>query len=225
VYDYISQQEIGMTANDSEEAKLIQEGFKYVAGVDESGMGSMAGDLYVAAVIFPPGIDFKLLLPGLNDSKQKKPEQRKRLYDLIKKYALTYSVQIATVSEVNEHNVYWARFIAARRALDDLQIKPSYVLMDGNADIPGIDIPQAALVKGDSKSISIAAASILAKVERDEYMEKLAAKVHEDYGWISNKAYYSKKHIDALKKHGKTEWHRDRFLRKFEVGGSSEKVL
>jgi ribonuclease HII len=207
-----------MVANDSNESKLISEGYKYIAGVDESGMGSFAGDIYVAAVILPAGIDYKTIFHGLNDSKQKNQKQREELYALIKKHAVAYSIQVATVQEVNEHNVYWARFIAARRALADLQTSPDYVLMDGNATIPEINIPQDALVKGDSKSISIAAASILAKVDRDKYMEDLATKVHEDYDWASNKAYYCKKHIEALRVHGKTEWHRDRFLRKFEVG-------
>jgi ribonuclease HII len=207
-----------MSASDKYERELWNKGFKYIASVDESGMGSFAGDIYVAAVILPKNIDYKTLLPGLNDSKKLTAEKREKLYPLIKKHAVAYSVQVATVPEVNEHNVYWARFIAARRALADLQTSPDYVLMDGNATIPEIDIPQEALVKGDSKSISIAAASILAKVDRDIYMMDLATKVHEDYGWASNKAYYSTQHIAALKKHGKTEWHRDRFLRKFEVG-------
>ena len=94
--------------------------------------------------------------------------------------------------------------------------------MDGNATIPDIDIKQHALVKGDSKSISIAAASILAKVERD--MLDLAQKVHEDYGWLSNKAYYSSNHVEALAKHGKTEWHRSKFIRKFKIAGEEEET-
>ena len=213
-----------MIANDSEEQKLSK--YKYIAGVDESGMGSLAGDVFVAAVILPSGIDYKKLLPGLNDSKQKSPEQRKKLAELIKKNAVAYSVKIANVEEIDEHNIYWARFIAARRALSSLGTIPDYVLMDGNADIPDINIPQTALVKGDARSISIAAASILAKVERDTYMIELSKMVHKDYDWNSNKAYYCKKHINALKKHGKTKWHRERFLRKFDVGGEeSEKVL
>lgn len=207
-------------ANDEYEKKLWNNGFEHIAAVDESGMGSFAGDIYVAAVILPKNVDYKTLFPGLNDSKKVAESTRKKLYPLIKKHAVAYSIQVATVEEVDEHNVYWARFIAARRALKDLGVSPDYVLMDGNATIPDIDIPQEALVKGDSKSISIAAASILAKVDRDQYMEELSAKVHEDYDWINNKAYYCKKHIEALKKHGKTKWHREKFLRKFEVGGS-----
>jgi ribonuclease HII len=211
-----------VTANDKYERELWDKGFDYVAACDESGMGAFAGDIYVAAVILPKNIDYKNLLPGLNDSKKLSAQAREKLYPLVKKHAVAYSVQVATVQEVNEHNVYWARFIAARRALADLQTSPDYVLMDGNATIPQISIPQDALVKGDSKSISIAAASILAKVDRDKYMDDLATKVHEDYGWASNRAYYCKKHIEALEKHGKTEWHRDRFLRKFKVGGTKK---
>jgi len=90
--------------------------------------------------------------------------------------------------------------------------------MDGNATVPDVSIPQEAMVKGDARSISIAAASILAKVERDRYMIELSDRVHEDYGWKSNKAYYCKQHVTALKKHGKTEWHRNKFIRKIEVG-------
>lgn len=222
MYEYNSRKGLDVVANNTEENKLVQQGYNYIAGVDESGMGSFAGDLYVAAVILPVDIDYKNLLPGLDDSKKKSQEQRDELYELIKKYALAYSVQVATVDEIDEHNVYWARFIAVRRALKGLAITPDYVLMDGNATIPEINISQTALVKGDSRSISIAAASILAKVDRDRYMDKLANLVHKDYGWKSNKAYYSKKHIDALKKHGRTEWHRDKFLRKFEIGGESK---
>lgn len=210
-----------MIANDEYERKLWAKGYKYVCCCDEAGTGSLGGDLYAAAVVFPPNIDYKTLLPGLNDSKQKTKEQREELYPLIKKYALAYSVQIATVKEINEYNVYWAKFIAIRRAISALPVEPDYVLMDGNAKVPDITIPQMAIVKGDSKSISIAAASILAKVDRDAYMIKLAAQVHEDYGWASNKAYYCKKHLEALKKHGRTKWHRDRFIRKFEIGGES----
>lgn len=207
-----------MVANDEYERKLWAKGYKYICCCDESGIGSLAGNAYAAAVMFPSNIDYKILLPGLNDSKQKTKKQREQLYPLIKKYALAYSVQIATVKEINEYNVYWAKFIAIRRAISALSIKPDFVLMDGNAKIPEIDIPQMAIVKGDSKSISIAAASILAKVDRDAYMEELATKVHDDYDWSSNKAYYCKKHLDALKKHGRTKWHRDRFIRKFEIG-------
>lgn len=207
-----------MVANDSEEKKLIEKGFKNIVGVDESGMGAFAGDVYVAAVIFPPGIDYKTLMKGLNDSKTKTPEQRDELYAKITKYALAYSVATASVEEINRLNIYWARFLAANRALEKLGVKPDYILMDGNKEIPNTDIPQTAIVKGDAKSISIAAASILAKVERDKHIDALAKLVHKDYGWISNKSYYCSKQVQAIKKHGKTAYHRDRFVDKYLEG-------
>lgn len=203
-----------MVADSSEERQLISKGYSYIAGVDETGVGSLAGEVYMAAVVFAPGFDFSIL-KGVNDSKQMTEAKRDSLYELIKKHALAYSVATASVEEINVHNIYWAKFIAARRALDQLSIKPDFVLMDGNAEIPDIDIPQKAIVKGDSKSISIAAASILAKVERDRYIVKLASQVHEDYGWADNKAYYTPNHIKALQKHGKTQWHRDKYVSKF----------
>jgi len=204
-----------MIANADEENKLILSGYKYIAGVDETGTGSLAGDVYVSAVIFPVGIDFKTLLPGLNDSKTKNTEQRNKLYPLIKQYALDWSVATASVEEINELNVYYARFLAARRALDKLNIKADYVLMDGNKIIPEVITPQHAVVKGDQKSISIAAASILAKVDRDKYVVELAKEVHDDFNWVNNKAYYCQAHVAALKKYGKTKWHRNKFVEKF----------
>jgi len=209
-----------MAATADIENKLIKNGYEFIAGVDESGCGSLAGKVVVAAVIFPPGLDFAGKLPGLNDSKKKSQAQRDVLYELVKEHALTYCVATASVGEIDLHNIYWAKFIAARRALDGLSVDPDYVLMDGGAEIPEIDMPQEAIVKGDGKSVSIAAASILAKVERDSYMVELADKVHEDYGWHANKAYWCKEHVEALEKHGKTKWHRAKFIRKINVGGS-----
>lgn len=204
-----------MVANASEENGLAVLGYNNIAGVDESGMGCFAGDVYVAAVIFPQDIDFKKLLPGLNDSKTKKPEQREALYKQIKEHALAYSVAIASVEEIDRLNIYWARFLAARRALDSLQIKPDYVIMDGNKEIPEIYIPQHAIVKGDQKSISIAAASILAKTDRDAYMDRIAKLVHPDHDWANNRSYYSKQTVDAIKKHGKNKWHRQKYVAKY----------
>ena len=206
-----------MVANASEENGLFNMGYKIVAGVDESGMGCFAGDVYVAAVILPYGIDYKKLLPGLNDSKKKSHEQRKVLYKQIKEHALAYSVATASVAEIDELNIYWARFLAARRALKKLSVRPEYVIIDGNKEITEIYTSQHAIVKGDSKSISIAAASILAKVDRDEYMDHIAGLVHEDHGWKENKSYYSKDMIAALKKHGKNKWHRQKYVSKFLV--------
>jgi ribonuclease HII len=204
-----------MVANADEENKLASAGYKYICGCDEAGMGSFAGDVYTAAVIFPIGIDYLTLLPGLNDSKQKTEEQRERLYPLIKQYAISYSVSTASVEEIDKLNIYWARFLAMRRALNNLSVRPDYVIMDGNKVIPEISTPQHAIVKGDGKSISIAAASILAKVDRDHYMKDLATKVHPDYNWANNKAYYCKKQIEAIKKYGKTIYHRQKYVEKY----------
>ena len=197
------------------ESQAMLMGYKFVVGIDESGMGSFAGDVYVAAVIFEEGIDHKALMPGLNDCKKKSPQKREILYDQIKKHALAYSVATASVAEIDKLNIYWARFLAARRAIDKLSIRPDFVLIDGNKEIPEIDIDQMAIVKGDSKSVSIAAASILAKVERDIHIVKLADFVHEDYDWKENKSYYSLKQIEAIKKHGKTKWHRQKYVAKY----------
>jgi ribonuclease HII len=207
-----------MVANSLEEKGLAALGYSNIAGVDESGMGCFAGDVYVAAVIFPPEINFKKLLPGLNDSKTKTPEQRRALYKQIKEHALAYSVATASVEEIDRLNIYWARFLAARRALDSLKVVPDYVIIDGNKEIPDIHIPQHAIVKGDQKSISIAAASILAKTDRDDYMDEISKLVHPDHGWDSNRSYYCKQTIDAIKKHGKNKWHRQKYVAKYLSG-------
>jgi len=200
-----------MVADFTFEHNLMAQGYQHIAGVDESGMGSFAGDVYVGVVILPKDIS----IPGLDDSKKKSKEERERLYKVIKEKAIAYAVATASISEIDDINIYWARFLAARRAIDALSVKPDYVLMDGNAEIPEISIPQIAIVKGDGKSLSIAAASIMAKVERDEYMKKIASTVHEDYGWATNNAYYSPQHIEAIKKHGKTKWHRRKYVDKY----------
>lgn len=209
-------------ANTEYEKKLWNNGCMYVAGADETGLGSFIGPLYTAVVVFPENIDYLKLLPGINDSKKLSAADRERLYPLIKEHALAWSVDSADIDEIAEHNVYWARFISVNRAISNLKITPDYVLMDGNAEVPNTNIPQIAIVKGDSKSITIAASSILAKVDRDRHIVSLASQVHDDYGWASNKGYHSKNHVAALKKHGKTKWHREKFIRKFEIGGSSD---
>ncbi len=207
-----------MAANADEENGLNKLGYKLIAGVDESGMGCFAGDVYVGVVIFPVGIDYKKLLPGLNDSKQKTQQQRNILYKQVHEHALCYSTASASVAEIDELNIYWARFLAVRRALKKLTINPDYIIIDGNKEIPEIFVPQHAIVKGDAKSISIAAASILAKVERDAHIDALAELVHKDYGWKENKSYYSVKQVEAIKKYGKTEWHRKKYVEKYLTG-------
>ena len=204
-----------MAPNFGYETQLHDQGYKYVCGVDEVGCGSLCGLVKMACVIFPVDLDYKTLLSGINDSKQLTSAKREQLYPLIKTYALDYSTADASVEEIDELNIYWAKWLAARRAIAKLQIKPDYILMDGNKAIPEVDIPQTAIVKGDGKSISIAAASIIAKVDRDAYVVELAKLVLPEYGWADNKGYYTEGHIAALKKYGKTQWHRTKYVEKF----------
>lgn len=199
--------------DNSIEQKLHGLGYDIVVGIDESGMGCFAGDAFVGIVAFPKDIDYTNLLPGLDDSKKKSEKQREHLYSLIKKHALAYTVEYATVEEIDRLNIYWARFAAVQRGLK--KIKPDYILIDGNKEVPDTKIPQKAIVKGDAKSISIAAASILAKVERDRHIIEIFKNVHPDYAWDKNKSYYSESHVDAIKKHGKTIYHREKYVRKY----------
>lgn len=200
-------------ANNKREKELHDEGYNIVAGIDESGMGCFAGDVFVAIVVFPKDIDYANLMPGLNDSKTKTENQRNVLYSLIKKYALMYTVESASVEEIDKLNIYWARFAAVKMGLS--KTNPDYILIDGDKEVPNISTPQEAIAKGDSKSISIAAASILAKVERDKHIDSIFKNVHPDYAWDKNKSYYSKDHVDAIKKHGKTKYHREKYVRKY----------
>lgn len=204
-----------MPADDSYEKDLISKGYNNIVGIDESGMGCFAGDVFVGAVVFPHDIDYKSLLPKLDDSKKLSAEKREGLIEKIKLHSVSWSVASASVEEIDNLNIYWARFLAVKRAIEKLSVSPDYVLIDGNHEIPDFDLPQLALVKGDSRSISIAAASVLAKVHRDSHIESLAKKVHEDYGWLKNKSYYSPSHVDAIKKYGKTDYHRDKYVRKY----------
>jgi len=198
------------------EKKLWNCGYKYIAGCDETGLGALAGEVFVSAVILPCNFDTSVW-PGLDDSKKLTAKKRDALYPLIKEHALCYATATATLDEIEEHNVYWARFIAARRAIEKLDVKPDYIFMDGNAKIPDINTPQECIIKGDAISVSIAAASIIAKVERDRYIYDLADSVHPDYGWKSNSAYGTAGHRAALARHGSTVWHRSQFLKKLVV--------
>jgi len=204
-----------MAANDKYEQDIAAQGYVTIAGLDETGCGSLCGEVFCCALVFPQNIDYRNLMPGLNDSKQKTAEEREVLYEQIIENTTDYAIGIGSVDEIDEINIYWSKFKAFRRALEKLTVVPDFILIDGNKEVPEIDIPQLAIVKGDGKSISIAAASIIAKVERDRYIIELAKKVHPDYGWASNKGYYTTKHVDALKRLGKTKYHRDKYVRKF----------
>ena len=173
------------------------------AGCDEAGRGCLAGSVYAAAVILPK--DFKNEL--LNDSKQLSEKQRYALREVIEKEAIAWAVGIVSPEEIDEINILRASFLAMHRAVDQLTTRPQHLLIDGNRFTKYPDIPHTTVVKGDGKYMSIAAASILAKTYRDDYMLRL----HEEYPvyrWDSNKGYPAKAHREAIRRHGVTPYHR-----------------
>ena len=188
---------------------LFEQGYKVIAGVDEAGRGPLAGDVYAAAVILPPDI----CIEGLNDSKKISEKKREKLFDEIKEVALAYAVATASVEEIDEFNIRNATYIAMNRAIEALNIKPDYVIIDGDC-IKECNYPHECVVKGDARSLSIAAASILAKVSRDRKMLEMAEK-YPEYGFEKHKGYGTKVHIEALKEFGASEIHRKTFIKKF----------
>ena len=176
------------------------------AGCDEAGRGCLAGAVFASAVILPP--DF--VCEELNDSKQLSEKQRNELRRLIEKEAIAWAIGVVLPDEIDRINILNASFLAMHRALDQLTIQPQHLLIDGNRFKPYKDIPYTTIVKGDGKYLSIAAASVLAKTHRDEYMMRL----HEElpsYDWKNNKGYPTKKHREAIKKSGPTPYHRMSF--------------
>jgi ribonuclease HII len=173
------------------------------AGCDEAGRGCLAGSVYAAVVILPK--DFKNEL--LNDSKQLTAHQRYRLRPVIEKEAIACAVGIVTPEEIDKINILNASFLAMHRAIDKLEVRPEYLLIDGNRFNPYHDIPYKTIIKGDGKYMSIAAASVLAKTYRDDYMIKLDAE-YPQYDWKENKGYPTKKHREAIKQYGVTPYHR-----------------
>ena len=180
--------------------------FKYEAGIDEAGRGSLAGPVTAAAVIL--GKDFK----GKNLDDSKKLSQRKRLElkKYIEKNALAYSVAFISSYQIDKHNILNSTFNAMHKSIDGLNIEPDFILVDGNLFKPYKDLEYKCIIKGDQKYQNIAAASILAKTYRDEYMSNLHLKFPE-YDWIRNKGYGTKFHIDMIKKFGRTKYHRKSF--------------
>lgn len=173
------------------------------AGCDEAGRGCLAGAVYAAAVILPP--DYKNEL--LNDSKKLTEKQRYQLRPIIEKEALAWAVGVVTPQEIDKINILNASFLAMHRALDKLALRPEYILVDGNRFKPYQSVPYTTVVKGDGKYLSIAAASILAKTYRDDYMNAL----HQEYpmyDWLSNKGYPTKKHREAIRRFGTSPYHR-----------------
>lgn len=176
------------------------------AGCDEAGRGCLAGSVFAAAVILPP--DFKN--DDLNDSKQLSEKKRYALRPVIEKEAIAWAVGIVTPEEIDKINILKASFLAMHRAIDQLQVRPEHLLIDGNRFTPYPDIKHTTVVKGDGKYLSIAAASILAKTYRDDYMDELA-KEYPDYHWTENKGYPTKAHREAIRTIGITPYHRKTF--------------
>lgn len=185
------------------------EGIMTICGVDEAGRGPLAGPVCAAAVILPE----HLQIPGLTDSKKLKDKKRRELYPVIMEQAIAYGIGFATEQEIDEINILQATFLAMQRALDQLSVKPELALIDGNRE-KNFGLPVKTVVKGDSLSANIAAASVLAKVTRDDLMVKLAQD-YPQYGFEIHKGYGTKAHYAALTEHGASPVHRMSFLKKF----------
>ena len=179
---------------------------KVEAGCDEAGRGCLAGSVFAAAVIFPPDYQNELL----NDSKQLTEKRRYQLREIIQRDAIAWAVGIVSPEEIDRINILNASILAMHRALDQLTVRPEAVIVDGNRFKPYQQLPHTAIVKGDGKYLSIAAASILAKTYRDDYMNQLAEE-YPQYDWLSNKGYPTKKHREAIRQNGITPYHRKSF--------------
>ena len=180
-----------------------------ICGVDEAGRGPLAGPVCAAAVILPEGE----IIPGLNDSKKLTDKKRRELFPIIKEKAVAYGIAFASEAEIDEINILQATFLAMKRAIAQLGGKADFALIDGNRETD-FGIPCLTVVKGDSRSANIAAASVLAKVTRDLYMEELA-ETYPQYGFEIHKGYGTKAHYAALRSHGMCDAHRRSFLKKF----------
>lgn len=190
------------------ENKAKENGYKFICGVDEAGRGPLAGPVCAAAVILPDVVEIE----GLNDSKKLSEKKREELYDVIMDKALAYSVAFGTLEEIEQFNILNATFLAMNRAIDGLSIKPDFALIDGNRVPKDIKIPCETVVKGDSKSSSVAAASILAKVTRDRLLIEYDKK-YPQYNFKKHKGYGTKEHYEAIEKYGISEVHRRSFLK------------
>lgn len=179
---------------------------KVEAGCDEAGRGCLAGSVYAAAVIFPE--DYQNA--ELNDSKQLTDKRRKQLREIIEHDAIAWAIGVVTPDEIDKMNILNASILAMHRALDQLKVRPEAIIVDGNRFKPYQNLPHTTIVKGDGKYLSIAAASILAKTYRDDYMD-LLAQTYPQYDWLSNKGYPTKKHREAIRKYGITPFHRKTF--------------
>ena len=191
------------------EESLYSDGLNVICGVDEAGRGPLAGPVYAAAVILPPNLE----IPGLTDSKKLSDKKRRELFPVIQEQAVAYGIGSASEQEIDEINILQATFLAMRRALAQLTVTPDLVLIDGNR-ATDFGLPVKTVVKGDSLIANIAAASVLAKVSRDDWMLEMA-KQYPQFGFEIHKGYPTRAHYDALRAHGPCPIHRMSFLKKF----------
>lgn len=189
------------------EEKLLNEGYRFICGVDEAGRGPLAGPVFAAAVV----MDRKRIIEGVRDSKKLTPKKREKLFDEIIKESIAYSVAMVDSKIIDEININNATFLAMKNAIENLKIEPDIVLVDGY-EIPNMGFNQMAIIKGDRKSYSIACASILAKVSRDRYIVEISSK-YPVYKFEKHKGYGTKEHIEILQKYGPCEIHRISFLK------------
>lgn len=192
------------------EHELIEQGYELICGVDEAGRGPLAGPVCAAAVILPTDLEIE----GLNDSKKLTEKKREALYDIIIEKALAYGITLVSEKVIDEINILQATFLAMKGAVEAMELTPDYVLIDGNREPDLGQLPVKTIVKGDSRSANIAAASILAKVTRDRYMMEMDRE-YPQYGFAVHKGYGTKKHYEALTEHGHCPIHRLSFLKKF----------
>lgn len=194
-----------------------KEGYRLIAGVDEAGRGPLAGPVFAASVILPENC----VIDGINDSKKLSEKKREELYDIICEKAVCWNVASVDEKVIDEINILNATHLAMNNAVNGMSIKPDYVMIDGNS-IKNMDLPHCTIVKGDAKSISIAAASVLAKVSRDRFITEIAKK-YPEYGFEKHKGYGTALHNEAILKYGPCPVHRKTFLKKlFEKNGITE---
>jgi len=193
------------------ENELVAQGYKVICGVDEAGRGPLAGPVFAAAVVLPHGV----VIPELNDSKKLTEKKREKLLTEIVDIALQYAVSSADHLEIDDLNILRATYLAMNRSIEELRGKPDIAMIDGNQN-SGINVYSRCYVKGDSRSASIAAASILAKVSRDRYMVSMADK-YPQYAFEKHKGYGTKLHYEKLREHGPSEIHRVSFLKRLKT--------
>ena len=190
------------------ENQAIAKGYRAVCGVDEAGRGPLAGPVCAAAVILPENT----VIEGVNDSKKLSEKKREALFDVIRERSVSYSVAFASVEEIEKMNILNATMLAMKRAVEGLSVKADFAMIDGNR-LPKLDIDSEFIIKGDAKSMSIACASVLAKVSRDRLLYKYAEE-YPEYLFDKHKGYGTKAHVEAIKKYGPCPYHRLSFLTK-----------